>query len=782
MDTLILLRANMLRRKGTFVGIVLLMIIISMSMTAIMSVKTNVRESVDEAYEEADVADVFMDIPTKILPEDLLEKVRNHPMVDHVEVLEAVAITQTAFKDGQYANNWQVLPLDRHVVRMYNEDLSCYVDSIPEPSPDGFYVPLGIQTEFGCELGDTFTVKNSGCQWDLTVEGYIVEPICGASTIGSKTVYVARETFDKMLAESKEAEKNIENHLSVTMVMIYKADSCTLSDNKLARKLSQDTGLESYAYNASTRSQMKNYTVIYSDIVLSVMLAFISLLLGIVLIIMKHTISVSIDMNYTELGIMKAMGFTVKKIRILLSLQYVIAEAFGALVGTILSFPLIRALGNVFQPITGIKAKTNIVFFPSFPILILLLLMSCVFVFLVTRKAGQVSPVKAITGERGDVYFDKALTAPISGNALSLSLSFRQFTSSKRKYIAVTLIAAMLMFFMLTVNQMVNVMNSKSAMNAMGNMLAEVRVTDREDGISEEKVQEMQKIVESVAEIDAVYSTISQYISFDNVTMLSIVARDPNSFVISKGRAPLYDNEIAITDIIAEEFDLCIGDSVHIERRGMSGDYVISGIFLYISDVGHVTAMSYDAAKKLGTKEPYTVEFSLKDPKKSEAVYDALVAEYGDSMLIRYSETCWVDDTFTIAINAMQIMIYSFSIAFALVVVFMVCTKLFAQERRDIGIYKAVGFTSRKLRLLFAFRFMIVALFGSIIGTVLSFLFSNRLLEMLLRSMGVTTLTASHTFSSTLIPILLLLLSFFCFAFLASRKVKKVEVRELVIE
>ena len=134
------------------------------------------------------------------------------------------------------------------------------------------------------------------------------------------------------------------------------------------------------------------------------------------------------------------------------------------------------------------------------------------------------------------------------------------------------------------------------------------------------------------------------------------------------------------------------------------------------------------------------------------------------------------------ALDAIKVVIYSFSIIFALVVVYMVCSKIFIKERIDIGIYKAMGFTAASLRLQFAFRFLIVAGSGSVLGVILSFLLSNRLLNSLLRLMGITNFESDFTIASILLPVLLLCLCFFLFAYLISGRIKRVAIRDLVTE
>ena len=75
---------------------------------------------------------------------------------------------------------------------------------------------------------------------------------------------------------------------------------------------------------------------------------------------------------------------------------------------------------------------------------------------------------------------------------------------------------------------------------------------------------------------------------------------------------------------------------------------------------------------------------------------EELTAKYGDTLKVVANEEDSILDMYTGARTAMIVIIYVISILFSLVVVMMFCKKAFLQERRDIGIYKSLGFTSGK--------------------------------------------------------------------------------------
>ena len=121
-------------------------------------------------------------------------------------------------------------------------------------------------------------------------------------------------------------------------------------------------------------------------------------------------------------------------------------------------------------------------------------------------------------------------------------------------------------------------------------------------------------------------------------------------------------------------------------------------------------------------------------------------------------------------------------IPFALIVVIMFCHRMFLQEKTDIGILKAMGRTSIQLRLSFGLRFLLLAVSGAVPGVICSVLLSGKLLTAILKPMGITHLIISLHPASVLFPIGLICVSFFLFAFLVSRGIKKLSVTVLIAE
>ena len=138
------------------------------------------------------------------------------------------------------------------------------------------------------------------------------------------------------------------------------------------------------------------------------------------------------------------------------------------------------------------------------------------------------------------------------------------------------------------------------------------------------------------------------------------------------------------------------------------------------------------AASKLDDMHLSYLGYILEDQSQGAGIEEELNRQFGEILTASYDETS-MDSTYQLAIHAMTLVVYIFSAIFALVTVHMVCSKAFLKERRDIGIYKALGFTSTRLRLQFAVRFFMVAVLGAAAGSVAAAVFTGNMLSCILR-------------------------------------------------
>ncbi len=782
MEKWVLLKANIKHKKGAFISILTLMCLVAMAVTTILSLRYNCEKTVETELTYADAPDIVTFMKYTSYSDALLEKVEDHQLVESVKVYDAVVSDGAKINGMEDGNGWYLQKM-HYKHHLFNQDLSEYEKETPALESGEIYLPQGIKTKMSCQAGDVVELETFWGTYEFTIKGFIVEPCNGASVMGWKQVYISDKDFDMLFADAKKYEKREEEMTAhFHIINIYKSDRCDLNDGKFARKINLDTGIIDSSLGSLTREQTMHYTTLFSEVICSTLLVFVGILMVVVLIVMGNNITTSMEMEYANLGVLKAYGFTKEKIRFIYTLQYVLAQVIGSVIGFVLALPLVKVLGKFFQPIMAMLIQYKPAVGVSIAVIGILILLSVGFVYFSTRKVAGISPVRAIRGGRDAVYFDSRIQLPIQKRGISFSLALRQFTSNLKQYVGIVAIVSILTFFMMTVMGLGNALTSESASKSMGMLYTELSVKFI-DGVTDEMSAQMEDAIEEITEIEAAYYMQTQYMALDGEKIYCSVYRDPELISgMLKGRQPLYDNEIVVTEILADALDLHLGDTVTVSLQEERGEYLITGFYQDLSDTGMCFSMSMAAAEKLGMKNIYHGMYEIKDSRGGHEIVSLLQERFGDKIEAKFYEDMEADETYKMAVNAMKAVIYGFSVIFALVAVAMVCSKAFLREKTDIGIYKAIGFTSDRLRMHFAIRFLIIAVVGSLFGSVMSILGSEKMLSQLLRMIGISNFVVDYTVAMFVIPIIVICACFFVFAYVVAGKVKRVSVRELVVE
>lgn len=100
MEIITLLKGNIRGRKGSFISIMLLMVIIAMALTAVLSVRDNCSQSYENALQQVHAGDLMIIIKNESLTDELLEKIEKHSMVKEVVHFPVFCSDKTEF-DGK---------------------------------------------------------------------------------------------------------------------------------------------------------------------------------------------------------------------------------------------------------------------------------------------------------------------------------------------------------------------------------------------------------------------------------------------------------------------------------------------------------------------------------------------------------------------------------------------------------------------------------------------------------------------------------------------------------
>ena len=446
------------------------------------------------------------------------------------------------------------------------------------------------------------------------------------------------------------------------------------------------------------------------------------------------------------------------------------------------------SINKIIRPVIGLYPESKPALFETIISLVAIFVIITVFIAIKLIKIYRITPVSAINGGRKDVHFSSLFKLPISKKALGTSLAYRQLISGKKQYIGAIIITAILTLFMVMISDMCIYFSDEDNIN---DMFAPVEYDMYTYATSDEEWEEKLADAESIIEKYTNYGKFfysSRYVLLNDTQIWCGINSEPDYVKsVYEGRTCTYANEIVITEYMTENYGIKLGDEVTISLDGKSADYIVSGYYQCTNDVGKNITMSLEGYYRLvgepeeGARLNYV--YDLEDDDLADEIYEEITAKYSlDEVNFGYDTDFSGDDPIIFALYGVTILIYILSGIFVAITVVLVCSKIFAKEKQDYGIYKAMGFTSSRLRRQFAVRFVICAFIGATIGIICTLLFSNALLSGILKMFGMYNFSSSLNVVAAIVPILFMSLVYYLFSYIVSRKMKKVTPRVLITE
>lgn len=788
MALLTILKSNLKSKKGNFISIFIFVFIIALSLTTIINVSTGTVRRLQKSYKSSNTADITSFILTEKLTEDMLQGIKSSDGILNVEILASVASSKVNV-DGKVAGNWVFMMEYNpkvHPYQIYNKKITGFQkDKLIRLKQGEVFVPVSFQNLYHCNLGDQLQIKIKDGEKEFKIAGFIEDPFVGSSMIGLKEIFLCQEDLSSL---SNKADGNTLMKFSITNINVNPGFA---SVGNIKRDLNVNTGLISNSSFTLTKEEAKNYTLTFSNIISGILIAFAALLYIIILIIIGHTVSTGIEMDYVSLGILKSQGFTSVQIRIILVLQYLLAGLIGSMIGIACGYVTVPYVNRILLPVTGLLVGRDVKLLQSIVAMLVLLVMIVLYTYVKTRRILKVSPVQAISNGHAPVYFSNRADFAITSELplpLSMKMVLKEITGNISRYVSIILIIGILVFFTMSITSLKQMSRMENIDDAFGSISSDIDI-NYDENTGKAVIDSVEADINKKDTIIKQFRMAGKYFTVDDLEYLGLII--DQSDIMQKplsGRLPKYDNEIVITKMMSKEIGKGVGDTISLKYNNKQADYMIVGLNQYVADNGKNFFILLSGMKRLVPDYSFdSISYLIKSRDKSTEIVKYLKDKYRDQkdnieIIDAYKETVDNNSTVLTAVNVVTAITYLLAILFAAIVSFMISKKLFLWERKNMGIYKSMGFTSRRLRGQFILRFILVVLLGGGVGLVCNLLWNDALMSLLLSGMGISHFTTRYSVPIILIPILCIGGFSTLFSFLVSRKIKLVSPKNLIQE
>ena len=243
-----LIKANFRSKKGTFIGVGILIFIITVCLCAVINIFENASDFEERELERIGYGDISYWVADSSDVERLKAQIEALDEVEKVEVQAELFVVYSVngIKSSSSAFGIAYEEGERGF-HIYNDDLSGINTQPAAPEEGEVYVSPSFQSLYNAGIGDNVDIHITG-EADARpyrIAGYFEDPVAGSSIMGLKSILFNEKDL-KDLKDTFEYVGDASLGIAMYGFHITRKDTCALSDSGFQRLLNERTDLTKY--------------------------------------------------------------------------------------------------------------------------------------------------------------------------------------------------------------------------------------------------------------------------------------------------------------------------------------------------------------------------------------------------------------------------------------------------------------------------------------------------------------------------------------------------------
>lgn len=618
-------------------------------------------------------------------------------------------------------------------------------DEIVKSVPKGeVYVTSNTMKNNDLKVGDKIDITAGDVKLSLKVKGKLKDAFLGSSLMGNTRFLMSKEDYDKVAADPYLAQYYAGE-------VVYVDTDDVLAVEKAVSDLQVD-------FNGKRELVKQCYMM---DMVIAGVLFVVSACLILVaFIVLKFTISFTMTEEFREIGVMKAIGISNFKIRSIYIVKYLAVAIIGSAVGFAGSIPFAKLLLSSVSENVVLGNDSGIAVMLISSIIVVGIIIG--YSFFCTRKVKYYSPIDAIRNGQSGERFKKKAVVKLGKSKLKTGsyLAINDILSSPRRFITIIITFAICSLMVFMVVNTTETMESDSLVTSFGKK-SDVYMEDGPrsfkamSGEGKENSKEVIKELEGIMKENDMPAKVSYDAQFKYK-----VSFEGKEFTIScqqgqeikadeyeyyEGTAPMNVNEVAITERVAKKIGAKMGDTITLNINGKDYDCVVTAYFQSMNILGEIIRIHEDIPAQMKESSGMLgFQFDFEDEPNSREIDKRIekMKKIFDNDNIYNAEEYTAN-----CIGVVPIMksVQSFLLILTLIVVVLVTILMersfISEEKGEIAILKAIGFSDASIMVWHMKRFAIVGIVSVLIAVAISVPMTSLCITPIFKMLGMKTIS-----------------------------------------
>lgn len=584
--------ANIRKRKSATITLFVLIMIAVLLLNIGLTVSLKLNSFQQEKMTELETPEISAYFAKDEHLKEYQDLVDSYPYTESWETEAAILLADAKMKYGETDTTVAFIILNSDTPR--TKGVFKTTTPLKFSDPNMIYLPYLFHVGSGYDLGDTFSLVYDNNQFSYTIGGFIEEPLLGTLTNGALKVFLNDEGY-------KQLEKRLGTEAQYSFL------SADLIDPSKDVKLEQMLSERIFASGSKSQFQVMRAEVglegnrVFVNLLAAILIVFALIMVLISLIVIRFQILGHIEDNLTNIGVLKANGYTSWQIKNALLLQFASVSIIAAIPGGGIAGLVMPLVGNMISSSIGLLWPVSFEMVSAVLSLVIISGLVLLVTYLSSRRIRNITPIAALqSGIHTHNFKRNHIPLETSRMNLQISLSLKALLRQMKQNMMIVLIVAGLTFSSIfcsilnfnfkgdtsTVIELVGIERSDFMLLPKNGNLEQGMFTELEAMPTVKKLTVLDSMLASIKDTSFMLRVSDDYSKLETQTTY-------------KGRQPIYDNEISISGVIARLENKEVGDEVPVSFNGMTENYLITGLSQQINQLGMVASMTGDGMRRL---------------------------------------------------------------------------------------------------------------------------------------------------------------------------------------
>ncbi len=740
--------ANIRKTKSASTTLVIMFVIASLLLNLGLLVVFNYGSYFNDLKDELKSSNTYIALSDKLYTDEVKTYIEKNEHVKQTQSIDGLVLDANILSKGE-EKSFPILFSNMDEKREISKWK--YIGEHLPAEAMSVYVPDVFKAVSGYQLNDKIELKYTDRETKeekviaFTVKGYTEDIFFSSTDTGYISFYLPEDTYHKV--------KDILNKPIYRSHVIFANLDNLKNSSIIENGIREIHNLNSASLMAADQSNMlmvfdveliEMARCMMASMISAMMVMFALIIVIVCLLVVRFRIVNSIEEDVMKIGSLKSVGYTSRQIILSILLQFSLIAGIGSLVGCAVSYPSLPSISGVLEQQSGLKWEQGFDGLISGAAFMVLLLFVILIALIAARRISKLSPISALRGEtitrqykRNHLQLENA-----KGN-LPFILALRSVLQSMKQnimiiviLIAVTFTGAfgVIMYYNTTVDTKafaeipgMEICNAIAAFNPEKDQTEAVKTIKSMDNVR--KVQYLDEVKVKVEGMEVATYVMDDYTKRENN-------------LVYEGRYPANNNEITLAGILAERLDKVVGDTVLVRYGEKEEQFKVVGLSNGSQMGGLNTSMlAKDYVRLNPSFKHQSLYIYLEKGTDAEQFVTQLKDTFDESML---KATVNFDKEMEEGMASYQNIVAAVGLAMLVITLFVVTLVLYfvisssvIRKKRELGIQKAIGYTTFQLMNQLSISFTIPIVIGAVTGSLLGALYTNPMISIVMKSAGI---------------------------------------------